>query len=253
MAWTLASDIDGTLTGDRAALDVLSARIAHARRRGELALVLCTGRSYADVLCGLSDEGLPEPDAIVAQVGTEIYVPPFTGDTSPLDEWRGRIAEGYSPATARALLAGIEGLVMQPPPFNTSLKTSCYLDGCPDPEAAAREIRRRAGEGPGRFQVVWSMGRFLDLLPGRAGKAEAVRYVTERAGYAPERVVAAGDTGNDATMIRELPRGIVVGNATPELVSVADERGTDVYRARGRHAAGVEEGLVHFGVLGSRR
>jgi hypothetical protein len=35
-----------------------------------------------------------------------------------------------------SFLAGIDGLVMQPEVFNTELKTSCFLDGCPDPEAA---------------------------------------------------------------------------------------------------------------------
>jgi len=43
-----------------------------------------------------------------------------------------------------------------------------------------------------------------------------------------------------------------VTTAKPELLSLAQSLGTErIYRARRPHAAGVEEGLEHFGVLDS--
>jgi len=248
--WTLASDIDGTLVGDRAALDRLAARIADLRGAGKLFLILSTGRRLAQVIDGLADEGLPEPDAVLCQVGTEIYRPPLKPQSEPIPEWRNRLLAEYSRDEALSFLEGIEGLVMQPDVFNTQLKTSCYLDGCPEPEVAAAEIRRRVEPHVDRYQVVWSSARDLDILPASSGKGKAIRFLVELDGLDAERVVAAGDTGNDAAMFFEFDRGIAVANAKPELLEVVRELGEDrAYLARTPYAAGVEEGLAHFGVL----
>ena len=248
--WTLASDVDGTLTGDRDALDRLSTRLGELRRSGRLFLMLSTGRRLEQVVSGLAEEGLPEPDAVLCQVGTEIYRPPLTPTSQPMPQWRERLLAEYSREEALSFLADIEGLVMQDDVFNTELKTSCFLDGCPQPDAAAEEIRRRVGPHADRYQVVWSSGRDLDILPASSGKGKAIRFLAEQEGLASDRVVVAGDTGNDATMFVEFLKGVVVANAQRELLDLADSLvGGDVYVARKPHAAGVEEGLEHFGVL----
>jgi sucrose-6F-phosphate phosphohydrolase len=156
----------------------------------------------------------------------------------------------YSREEAESFLAGIDGLVMQPDVFNTELKTSCYLDGCPDPQEAAAEIRRRVEPHTSRYQVVWSSSRDLDILPASSGKGKAIQFLVEHCGLDPHRIVVAGDTGNDAAMFEHFDKGVVVANAKPELLALAESLGDGrVYRAKQRHAAGVEEGLEHFGVL----
>jgi sucrose-6F-phosphate phosphohydrolase len=248
--WTLASDVDGTLTGDRAALDRLSSRLGELRTAGKLFLMLSTGRRLDQVIAGLAEEGLPEPDAVLCQVGTEIYRPPLTPDSKPMPEWRDQLLAEYSRDEALSFLDGIEGLVMQDDAFNTGLKTSCFLDRCPQPDAAAEEIRRRIGPHANRYQVVWSSGRDLDILPASSGKGKAIRFLVQRQGLASDRVIVAGDTGNDATMFVEFLKGVVVANAQQELLDLADSLvGGNVYLARNPYAAGVEEGLEHFRVL----
>lgn len=252
MLWTLASDVDGTLTGDRAALDRLAVRLEEIRCRGQLFLILSTGRRLQQVIDGIAEEGLPPPDAVLCQVGTEIYLGPLTGESRPLEEWRDRLLAEYSRSQALSFLEGIEALALQPEQFNTELKTSCFLDQCPDPDAAAAEIRRRVEPYSNRYQVIWSSGRDLDILPAASGKGKAIRFLVDQRGLSPDRVVVAGDTGNDATMFEEFHQGVVVANAQPELLDLAGRLGDQrVYRARLPHAAGVEEGLEHFGVLDS--
>jgi sucrose-6F-phosphate phosphohydrolase len=247
---TIASDVDGTLTGDRSALERLGARLKERRAAGEVFLILSTGRRLEQVCEGFAAEGLPEPDAVVCQVGTEIYLPPLSRESASLGAWRDRLLAEYSRAEALSFLEGIDGLVMQPEEFNTPLKTSCYLDGCPDPEAAASSVCTRVTPHADRYQVVWSSGRDLDILPAASGKGKAIRFLIEHQGLDPQQVLVAGDTGNDATMFEEFARGIVVANAQPELISLASSLGdAGVYRARQPYAAGVEEGLEHFGVL----
>ena len=97
-------------------------------------------------------------------------------------------------------------------------------------------------------KVVYSAGRFLDFLPIRSGKGGAVRYLAEALGMPASAVVTSGDTGNDLDMMRpELGfRGIAVGNSAPEL---AEYREPNVYHAEQAYAAGIREGLVHYGWL----
>ena len=90
----------------------------------------------------------------------------------------------------------------------------------------------------------------LSFLPALSGKGKAIRFLVEQQGLASDRVVVAGDTGNDATMFVEFLKGVVVANAQRELLDLADSLvGGDMYIARNPYAAGVEEGLEHFGVL----
>ena len=250
MKWTVASDVDGTLTGDRPALDRLVGRLSERRAAGELFLILSTGRRLEQVLEGIVEEGLPEPDAVIGQVGTEIYLPPFDNETRPMAMWRDRLLAGYSREEAVSFLPGIDGLVMQPEMYNTELKTSCYLDRCPDPKSAATMIRHRVAPHANRYQVVWSSGRDLDILPAASGKGKAIRFLVEQQRLDPIQVVVAGDTGNDASMFEEFDKGIVVANAKPELITLAHTLADrQVYFAQKPHAAGVEEGLGHYGVL----
>jgi sucrose-6F-phosphate phosphohydrolase len=248
--WTIASDIDGTLTGDRESLDRLAVRLRHMRTTGHLFLVLSTGRRLEQVVAGFAEEGLPEPDAVLCQVGTEIYRAPIHEDSQPMGAWRDMLLSRYSRNEAESFLEGIDSLVMQPDIFNTELKTSCYLDQCPDPEAAAEEIRRRVAEHGGAYQVIWSSGRDLDILPAASGKGKAIRFLVTHEGLDPDRVVVAGDTGNDGAMFEEFSRGVVVANAKPELVELAASlKDRDIHRAERPFAAGVEEGLEFFNVL----
>jgi sucrose-6F-phosphate phosphohydrolase len=220
------------------------------RAAGELYLVVSTGRRLEQVIQGVAEEGLPGPDAVICQVGTEIYLPPLGERSAPMSAWRDRLLADYSRDEAVAFLEGIEGLLMQPDIYNTELKTSCYLDRCPDPNEAAATIVQRVEPQADRYQVVWSSGRDLDILPAASGKGKAIRFLIEQQGLDPMRVVVAGDTGNDASMFLEFDEGVVVANAQPELLQLARELGEGrVYCARRPHAGGVEEGLEHYGVL----
>ena len=72
--WVLATDVDGTLTGDRTALE----RLGELRNARNLYLVLSTGRRFEQVLDGMTDKGLPASDAVLRLVSTEINVSPLT-------------------------------------------------------------------------------------------------------------------------------------------------------------------------------
>ncbi len=250
IAWILASDIDNTLTGNPAALKTLAQQIELLREQDKLILFLSTGRSLKEVMDGFAEEHIPQADAIISQVGTEIYLPPFSVDMLPLEEWTHFLHEHYSREQAETFVSDIEGAEIQPEKYNTSLKVSYFLDKAPDPEQAAELIQQRVEEVHNGYQVVWSSGKHLDILPAAAGKGKAIRFLIEYLDLAPQAVITAGDSGNDRSMLLEFRRGIVVGNAQPELMALkGNKHQANLYFAQNNYAAGVAEGLRHYRVI----
>ena len=239
----LATDLDGTFIGDDAAMRDLWRDLEAA----DILVVFSTGRHlrsieefYAEVGDGRRAE------ACITMVGTEIWK--RRGDGYEQDRrWSDVISEAWDKAKVEAILAGIPEAVMQPHEWQSPFKSSYFLED--NAEARLAELHDRLrGEGLDA-KVVYSASRFLDLLPVRSGKGEAVRYLA--AGLRIAEVVTAGDTGNDLDMMRpDLGfRSIAVGNATPELRAF---REPNVYHAEAAHAAGIREGLVHYGWLAPR-
>ncbi len=248
--WILASDIDGTLTGDRKALDRLRVDLARLRDDGRLFLILSTGRHLGQVIEGFEKEGIPVPDAVVSQVGTEIFLPPFTEQSRPLQVWNDLLTLDFDREEALALTEGTGGMHLQPEEFNTELKLSYFVEG-EDPERTVKELSRRLREsGDGRSQIIWSSGKDLDIIPAAAGKGKAISFLLNSRNIRGERVIVAGDSGNDRTMFEEFSNGIIVANARPELKAFRQEHSLPgIYQAQKEYAAGVAEGLRHFGVL----
>jgi Cof subfamily protein (haloacid dehalogenase superfamily) len=62
----------------------------------------------------------------------------------------------------------------------------------------------------------------VDAHPPCRGKGEALRFVEERWGIAPERVVAVGDATNDLPMLRAAGLGVAMSGSMPEVLAEAD-------------------------------
>jgi sucrose-6F-phosphate phosphohydrolase len=229
----LVTDLDGTLTGDDAALERFAAwRAAH---RDDVRLAYATGRSLDGIEDLVREAGLPRPDVSIIQVGTEVY------DASGLP-WPGwdEHFDGWDAEVARAALAGVPGLTLQPPPFQTPRKASFYATALTTEALGRIGDRVRAAGLPVR--IVYSGGRYLDVLPPGAGKGPAAAAVAAALGVGPDDVLVAGDTGNDVDLFRQGFRGTVVANALPELTDAAG----DAYRSPLPHAAGVLDGVRHW-------
>lgn len=238
----LATDLDGTFIGDDEAMRVLWDRLAE---RGIL-LGFSTGRHLPSIETFYAAKQLVRrADACICMVGTDIH---FRQDSGyRLDrQWHDYIGQDWDKAAVEAILRSIPEARMQDEEWQSPFKSSYYLEE--NAEARLAELDRRLQEAGVRAKVVYSVGKFLDLLPIRSGKGEAVRYVAAQFGVEPEDVVTSGDSGNDLDMMRaELGfRSIAVGNAETELKAF---RPPHVYHARGLYAAGIQEGLEVYGWL----
>ncbi len=92
-----------------------------------------------------------------------------------------------------------------------------------------------------------SLGMYLDIIPVRGGSDLSMRHVLWKWGFAPEHVLVAGDSGNDAGMLLGRTLGVVVGNHSPELNRLRNR--PRVYFAEASHAAGILEGISYYNFL----
>ena len=95
-------------------------------------------------------------------------------------------------------------------------------------------------------KVIFSGNKNLDIIPQAAGKGEVIEYLRQQLNISAKQVVVAGDSGNDVDMFIPPYRGIVVGNADPDLEQL---KGDHIYHARAFYAAGVLEGLKYWQVV----
>lgn len=237
----LISDIDHTLIdeggeGDPEAL----AELAELLKAHDIGFGVASGRSLELIEAALEAHSLPRPDIVIAAVGSEIYYGP---KLVPDKGYQRYISHRWQPEKLRELLGRFDCIKPQAPEAQRPFKLSYELadEGVLDKLHAALE------EAKLRCKVIYSHGRLLDLLPPRASKGGAIRYVSRKWGIAPERIAVAGDSGNDEEMLRGSFCGIVVGNHAEELAKLKGK--PRIYFAKGRYARGVIEGLKHYGFI----
>lgn len=236
----LASDIDETLLHDEDS----EARFRHfaASHARQFCLAYITGRSRYSVLELIGQERLPRPRFICSDVGTELL---------DLDDPVNRLGEAYA---ARAhegwdldeiYRLGIgEGVTRQEfdegqPRFQAGF----YWDARPETLRAFHE-RLSALEG---VSIQASYDTYIDVLPARLGKGQAVHFLQQELGFEREQVVVAGDSGNDRQMFETGFKGIVPANALDELKALAREDWH--YHSPYPAARGVLDGLRRFGFI----
>ncbi len=237
----LVCDIDYTLTGDHAALDRFRGWLdAH---RGEVAFGIATGRVLSNTIRALKQWRIPRPDVLITAVGSEVYY----GRRRFVDDvgWRRLIDRRWEPERLREVLAAVRGLRLQPKADQRPFKLSYFIDPKKAPPIA--EIRRRIRSAELDAKLIYSHEAYLDLLPARASKGGALKYLAHRWGLPLEHLLVAGDSGNDTEMLTSGAFGVIVGNYSPELEALRGEPG--VYFATAKYADGILEGIEHFGFV----
>jgi sucrose-phosphate synthase len=235
----LVCDIDDTLTGDDRSMRQLTDLI---NDRDDILFGIATGRNLQSARAFIEENRLPDPSLLITSVGTRIDY--NFGRVSHDLHWDRHIQFRWQPHEIRNLLSQIDWLEPQEPETQSHDKISYYLDR-PQP-SAARAIKTLLRKSSLQARVVVSRNRCVDVLPVRASKGHALRYVSWRFGIDMSHVLTAGDSGNDIDMLRGLSRGIVVGNYSKE-VSVL-RKSKDVYFSAQANAAGILDGLKHYGV-----
>jgi sucrose-phosphate synthase len=226
----IISDIDNTLLGDANALAEFINYLE--KNRDSISFGIATGRHLESAVAVLEQWQVPMPDIFITSVGSQIhYSPKLEAD----ENWLKHINYCWKPDEIRDHLSQVKGLSLQADINQSQFKISYIVDDNFD--LSKLQLQHDAN-------VIYSHGEFLDILPVRASKGLAVRYLAQTRGLPMTQIMVAGDSGNDTEMLTNEGLGIVVGNYSTELESLKNKRG--IYFAKSHYAAGILEGIKHF-------
>lgn len=237
------SSLDNSLFGDHQALRQLVGQLSkHGRHIG---YGIATGRSLDSCMRVLKRRGLPLPDILITSVGTSIHYC-HSGQRVVEDSyWSHHIDYLWEPKKLQKIMRRVPGSKLRSAKEQTKFKISYDIE--PGVTPSVREIKRLLRQNDLHAKIVLTEKHLLDLLPIRASKGLAIRYLAIKWGIPLDHILVVGDSGNDEEMLLGDTLGIVVGNHSPELTRLRGK--SRVYFAKGHYARGIIEGLAHYHFL----
>lgn len=236
------TDLDQNLMGDPESLARFSDMIRNNRRK--VSFGIATGRRIDSALTVLKKYHIPQPDILISSMGTRIhYGKALTED----DHWAEHIDHDWKRDRVRRVMSRLPGISLQPGAEQSEFKVSYYYDPqhAPSLDEIVALIRKREITA----NVVYSFGQYIDIVPSRASKGQALRYVMQRQDIALDHVLVAGGTGADMDMMRGNTLAVVVANRHHEELSEL-ENVEGIYFAGQSHAAGILEATEYYDFFG---
>lgn len=231
MRYALVTDLDGTLLGDDDALRTFWNY--RASLPVSMRLVYASGRLVEDVRRLIERDELCRPDAIIGGVGTQIEL--FDGAAC---DWCRPSLESWD---RRRVCRTLSHLSLQAEEFQTEHKVSYRIyDAAPK---TLDDLRLQLSSAGIDADLIYSSARDLDVVPRGINKGSAAKYLANRWQIDPRRIIACGDSGNDASLFQGDFRGVVVANCLPELRRM---EGVNLFFASRTHAGGIMEGTDHW-------
>ena len=232
------TDLDQNLLGDPDSLADFIRSIRENRKCTSFGIA--TGRRLDSALSTMRRYGIPRPDVLITGLGTEIfYAPQLTHDYA----WTRHIDYLWYPRRVREAMIDLAGIERQPNSEQSRFKVSFYID--PDKAPSLEEIGSLLHQAGLNVHLNLSFGQFLDVVPGRASKGLALRYVADQWGIPLEHCLAAGGSGADEDMMRGNTLAVVVANRhNEELSKLTDAQ--SIYFADQPFAAGIMEAIEHY-------
>lgn len=236
--FVLATDLDGTFLGGPAqARETLYNLIEDDR--DSIGLIFVTGRHSEFIQEHCDTFGIPMPDYVIADVGTtiaQVHAPGIILPDRALEEpiaeaWRGKAEP------VRALMRRINGLTLQDTPFRHRLSYDISPNGF---DASDLEPVRALD-----VDVLISDNRFVDILPKGVSKGPSLRRLIAALGIAKGRVLAAGDTLNDISMLTTGLHAVAVGGSEDALYDALPDC-PRIHRASAIGAGGILEAMAAF-------
>lgn len=235
----IITDLDNTLTGDdeslRQFVDLL-------QENEHVGFGIATGRRLDSAMALIEQLDLPRPDLIDTDAGTQLH---YGEGLTPDRSWQKAIGYAWKPEEVRRVLEDVPGLFPQEEENQSKYKISYEVD--PEIAPSTQALKKMIREAGLRAKIVLSLGMFLDIIPVRGGSDFSMRHVLWKWGFAPEHVLVAGDSGNDAGMLLGRTLGVVVANHSEELNRLKSS--PRIYFAKAPHAAGILEGIEYYNFL----
>ena len=255
----LATDMDGTLLpiDDDAEHHRSLAELRRQLADDRASIVFVTGRSRSQVADAMDQFNLPRPEAIICDVGATCLMPDGD-DWRPSQDYQNYLRSKLGDWNHGRLIAGglaiDDSITAQASHRQSDLKASFHYPP-PRRDEIAAAFRRWFDDDGVPVSMVISVDPFngeglLDLLPAGTAKGSALDWYLAHTGRDRDRVVFAGDSGNDSAAINSGVRAIMVANADDILRrEVAAHHGDDrsrLYESAGTATTGLLEGWRYW-------
>jgi len=239
------SDLDQSLLGDTETLPQYLQMLRENRR--QIAFGIATGRRFDSALAVMKKYGIPPPDVLISSLGTRIH---YGKSLAEDDSWTDHIDYDWNQGKIVRVLSELPGLERQEEEMQSKFKLSYYYQ--PDRGPGLEEIVALLHKQEVTANVICSFGQYIDIVPTRASKGQALRYVALRLDIPLEQILVAGGSGADEDMMRGNTLAVVVANRHGEELSqlVNLDR---IYFAEKAHAMGILEAIEHYRFLPEER
>ena len=264
----LCTDLDRTLLPNGPQPESPGARKSFTElvTRPDVVLVFVTGRDQTLVEQAISEFQLPQPDYVIADVGSTIYQI-RQREWYHWNNWEQEIGcdwEGKTHDDLHALFHGLPVLKLQEDSKQKNYKLSYYVSADVDHEVLMSEMHAILVDQHICANLIWSIDELantglLDVLPASASKRHAIEYLMEQLDFSLANTVFAGDSGNDMAVLTSPVQSVLVANASDEVRHEARQQALNLgqnealYFAagnflgmNGNYSAGILEGVAHF-------
>ena len=264
----LCTDLDRTLlpNGPQAESPGARDKFRQLALQPGVTLVYVTGRDRTLVEDAIDEYRLPQPDYVIADVGSTIYEIQ-QHDWRHLDKWQQEISPdwaGRSHDDMHSLFSSSLLLKLQEDTKQNTYKLSYYVPLEADHETLMSEMHATLVNMKIRASLIWSIDELagtglLDVLPASANKRHAIEFLMKQLGFDLSNTVFAGDSGNDLAVLTSPIRSVLVANASADVRDEAKQMALNLgemdalYFARGgflgmngNYSAGILEGVAHY-------
>lgn len=235
----IISDIDGTLVAGNETEGLKELKEWLAAQKDEVVFGIASGRNRELTEEAFKKYDLPYPDIIICSAGSEIY---YTHNFIPDKGWESHIDFKWKRKELMEALKSFPGIRLQEEEAQRRFKLSYYVSSSFNGDTLAN-LYKFLDDRKLRAKILITENKFLDLLPFRSGKGNAIRYLSYKWKAPLEQFITAGNSGNDKDMLTGKVKGIVVANYSPEMEELKESR--FVYFTKNRLSKGVMEG-IHF-------
>jgi HAD superfamily hydrolase (TIGR01484 family) len=197
------------------------------------------------------DAVMQQADFRITSVGSRIETRNHCGEFESLEDWP--YTPSWNNELIRATLDPRSELDIQDESAQDTYKVSYDVYGVDDShyEEYTSEIRHHLGHIGITANVIFSGGRYLDILPLNTNKGTSLLHLKDhmmtRYGISQITTIGAGDSMNDADLLAAADIAVLPQNADETLRTLAIRNFPGkLYEARSRFGAGILEVLRQF-------
>jgi sucrose-phosphate synthase len=229
--------LDGTLVDGNSSDGLKELKQWIVEHKDQVSFGVASGRNRELTQQAFEHYDMPAPDILICSAGTEIY---YTQKFIPDSGWESHINLQWDKKELFRELSRYPKIRLQEPDAQWRFKLSYYVDDDFNDDDLAN-IHKILDDRKLKCKILLTENHFLDLLPFRASKGSAVRYLSYKWKIPLEQIITAGNSGNDIDMLKGKTKGVVVGNYSPEMEDL--KKSKSVYFSSFSLSKGVLDGI----------